>query len=174
MIIRGTDKINRTSLNLEIASKDDQILNTTSVNLIGKSGAHFWARFPTPTVPFKLKLKGKTKKNYDFERNAANIVHPSHAVLRVLYATKEFTVPLGGRDLVIFFVYNTGLTEFFDFKVKDSSTFNASVLRRAARVYTNRSGFFYARFSAKPTATAGQCVGDRYWANVQSHRQPHV
>ena len=155
MIIRGTDKINRTSLNLEIASKDGTVLGNTSVNLIGKSGDHFWARFPTPTVPFKLKLKGKTKKNYDFERNAGNIVHPSHAVVRVLYARNEFTVPLRGRSLVLFFVYNTGSKEIFDFKVKDSSTFNVSVYRPAVRVYTNRSGFFRAMFSAKPTATTG-------------------
>ncbi len=155
LIVRGSDKISGASLNLEILSKDDKVLNTTSVIPVGTSGAHFSVAFPTPTVPFKLKLKGKTKKNYDFERNSLNIVHPSRVLVRVLYTQSEFTVPIRGRSLVIFFVYNTDSTEIFEFKVEDSSTFDATVLRPQVRVYKNRSGFFYALFTAKSTATKG-------------------
>ena len=155
LIVRSGDKIYGTSLNLEILSKDDRVLNTTSVSPIGSSGAHYSVSFPTPTVPFKLKLRGKTKKNFDFERQSANIVHPSRAVIRVLYARGEFTVPLRGRAMVIFFVYNTGSTEIYDLKVKDSYIFNAFVLRSAVRAYKNLSGFFFVQFSAKPTATPG-------------------
>ncbi|KAL9985051.1 hypothetical protein ACROYT_G007408 [Oculina patagonica] len=155
LIVRATDKIRSTSLNLEILSKDDKVLIKTTVTPVGTSGAHFLASFSTPTVPFKLKLRGKTKKNFNFERNSANIVHPSRVLVRVLYARSEFTVPIRGRGLVIFFVYNTDATEIFDFKVKDSSTFSATVLRSAVRVYKNRSGFFYAMFTPKSTATSG-------------------
>lgn len=155
LIVRAADKIRGSSLNLELLSKDDKVLNTTSISPVGASGAHFSASFSTPTVPFKLKLRGKTKKNFDFDRNAPNIVYPSRALLRVLYARSEFTVPIHGRGLVIFFVYNTDSTEIFDFKVKDSPTFNAFIVRSAVRVYKNRSGFFYARFTANSTTTSG-------------------
>ncbi|KAL9985054.1 hypothetical protein ACROYT_G007411, partial [Oculina patagonica] len=141
LIVRATDKIRSTSLILEILSKDDKVLSNTTVTPIGTSGAHFMASFATPTVPFKLKLRGKTKKNFNFERNSANIVHPSRVLVRVLYARSEFTVPIRGRGLVIFFVYNTDSTEIFKFKVEDSSTFDATVLRPQVRVYKNRSGF---------------------------------
>ena len=153
--MRASDKIRSTSLNLDILSKDGKVLNTTSVSPVGKSGAHFSVSFSTPTVPFRLKLKGKTKKNFDFERSSHNIVHPSHALVRVLYARNEFTVPIRGRALVIFFVHNTGPTEIFDFKVQESSIFIASVLMPAVRVYQNRSSFLFVRFSAKSTATFG-------------------
>ena len=59
---------------------------------------------------------------------------------------------------MIFFVYNTGATEVFDLKVKDSSKFNALVLRSAVRVYKNRSGFFFVYFSAKSTSGAADNV----------------
>ena len=153
--MRASDKILSTSLNLDILSKDGKVLNTTSVSSVGTSGAHFSASFSTPAVPFRLKLRGKTKKNFDFERSSHNIVHPSHALVRVLYARHDFTVPILGRALVIFFVYNTGSTEVFNLKVKDSSIFTASVLFSALRVYQNRSGFFFVYFSAKSGATSG-------------------
>ena len=153
--MRASDKILTTSLNLDILSKEGKVLNTTSVSPAGKSGAHFSASFSTPAVPFRLKLRGKTKKNFDFERSSHNIVHPSHALVRVLYARNEFTVPIRGKTLVMFFVYNTGSTEMFDLKVKDSSIFTASVLISAVRVYQNRSGFFFVYFSAKSAAASG-------------------
>ena len=56
---------------------------------------------------------------------------------------------------MMFFVYNTGSTEMFDLKVKDSSIFTASVLISAVRVYQNRSGFFFVYFSAKSAAASG-------------------
>ena len=155
LIVKASDKIRDTSLSLEFLTEDGKVLSTTSVSPVGKSGAHFSASFSTPTVPFRLKLRGKTKKNYDFERSSRSIVHPSHALVRVLYARHEFTVPIRGRELVIFFVYNSAATEIFDLKVKDSSKFNALVLSSAVRVYKDRSGFFFVYFSAKSTATSG-------------------
>jgi len=151
LIVKASDKIDGSSLGLDLLSKDGKVLSTTSVSPLGTSGAHFSASFSTPTVPFRMKLRGKTKKNFDFERSSRNIVHPSHALVRVLYARHEFTVPVRGRELVIFFVYNTGATEYFKLEVKDSPKFNASVLYSTVRVYKNRSGFFYVYFSAKST-----------------------
>lgn len=170
LIVRASDKIRSTSLNLDILSKDGKVLNTTSVSPAGTSGAHFSASFFTPMVPFRLKLRGKTKKNFDFERSSHNIVHPSHALVRVLYARHEFTVPIRGRALVIFFVYNTGSTEMFDFKVKASSIFTSSVLSSPVRVYKNRSGFFFVYFSANSAATSGAADNVMVTATGQTSR----
>ena len=155
MIVRAANKIRGTSLKLEILSRDNKVLNVSSVHSVGKSGAHFSASFSTPTVPFKLKLQGKTEKNFNFEHDSPNIVHPGHALLRVLFARREFTVPIGGKGLVIFFVYNTAKTEFFKFQVKTSTVFNSSVSWPRVRVSQNRTGFFYAWFTAKSGVISG-------------------
>jgi len=155
LIVRASHRIRSTSLSLVILSKNGAVLNTTSVSPVGTSGAHFSASFATPTVPFRLKLRGRTKKNFDFERSSHNIVHPSHTLIRVRYASHEFTVPIRGSSMVMFLVYNTGSTEMFDLKVQESSIFTASMLMSAVRVHQNRSSFLIVRFSAKSTATSG-------------------
>ena len=153
--MRASDRIRSTPLSVDILSEDGTVLNTTSVSPVGTSGAHFSALFYTPTVPFRLRLRGKTKRNFDFERSSRNIIHPSHVLVGVLYTRGEFTVPIRGRELVTFFVYNTASPETFEFKVKESLVFDALVSIPAVRVHKNRSGFFFVYFSAKSTATSG-------------------
>ena len=156
MTVSTANKINGESLQLEILNGDNEVLNTTDVHsLPGKSGAHFSASFSTPTIPFKLKLRGQTKRGFDFERNSKALVQPSRVLLRVLYSSEDFTVPISGRGLVIFVAYNTGSTENFQFEVKDSTTFNSSVSLSSRRVFQNRIGFFYTWFTAKAAATRG-------------------
>lgn len=144
------------SLSLEILGEVGKALKTATVRPVGTGGAHFSASFITPSVPFKLQLKGKTKKNYDFERNSQSTVIPSHVVVRVLYARNEFTVPKSSYEYVMFFVYNTGATEVFDYKVKNTSKLKAQIYSRSsAVVFQNRLAFFAVRFTATPSAVPG-------------------
>lgn len=171
LIVRAVNKIQPASLNLDIVEEDGKVLSTASVLPVGTSGAHFSATFSTPTVPFKLQLKGKTKKNFDFERNSQHTVTPSHVVVKVLYARNEFTVPKSGNEFTMFFAYNTGATEVFDFKVKSTSNFKAQSSRSSARIYRDRLAFFSARFTATPSAVRG--AADRVLVTVTG-RTTHV
>lgn len=147
--------INSKTLKVDLISKDGKRLRTTDISPRGTSGAHFSASFTPPSVPFSLKLRGKTKKGYSFQRNSRNLVHPSHALIRVLYARNEFTVPRGGKGFVMFVVYNTGKTERFDIKVKDRLKYVARLRRTSITVRKDRKSFFSVTFKAPYSAAPG-------------------
>ena len=132
LTVAGANKINKTSLSLDLMSMDGRRLGRAAVIPHGSSGAHFSAAFSPPSARFKLKLKGLTKKDNSFERISHNTVHPSHALIRVLYARNEYTIPAGGSGFVMFVVYNTGATEIFDIKFSNSLIIHA---------FTSQSGF---------------------------------
>ena len=155
LTVAGANKINSKSLSLDLMSMDGRRLGTTTVTPHGTSGAHFSASFTPPSAPFKLKLKGKTKKGFTFERNSHNTVRPSHALIRVLYARNEYTIPAGGRGFVMFVVYNTGSTETFDIKVKDRLKYVARLRRTAITVRKGRKSFFSFTFKAPSSAARG-------------------
>lgn len=166
--IAGSNKINKNGLNLDFMSKNGRRLGTAAVTPRGTSSAHFTSSFTPPSVPFKLKLRGKTKAGYNFERTSRNIVHPSHALIRVLYARNEFTVPAGGRGFVVFVVHNTGPTEMFDIKVKD----RLKLVRRLRRSYIivrrDRQSFFSVTFKAPRSAVRGK--GDEVLATITGRK----
>lgn len=155
LTVAGADKISKTSLSLDLMSMDERRLGTAAVTPHGSSGAHFSATFTPPSAPFKLKLKGMTKKGYSFERNSHKTVHPSHALIRVLYARNEYTIPAGGSGFVMFVVYNTGATEIFDIKVKDRLKYVAHLRRTSITVRQGRKSFFSVTFKAPSSAPRG-------------------
>lgn len=155
LILREAGKVQTASLNLEIQSTDGKVLQTTPIKVIGTSGAHFSAAFPTPKVPFKLQLRGKTKNNFDFERSSQSTVNTSHVVVRALYARNEFTVPKSGYEFAMFFAYNTGATEVFDFKVRDTSNFKARPSRSSVLLRQNRKAVVTVHFTTTPSAVSG-------------------
>ena len=155
LTIAGVKKINDNSLSVDLMSKDGKRLGTTTTKPHGTSGAHFSATFTPPSVPFMLKLKGKTKKGLSFERYSRNPVHPSHALIRVLYARNDYTVPARGSGFVMFVVYNTGRTERFDISVKDRLKFAAPLRRPFITARKDRRNFFSVTFKAPSSASRG-------------------
>jgi len=155
LTVAGANTINKNSLSLDLISMDGRRLGTAAVTPHGSSGAHFSATFTPPSAPFKLKLKGMTKKGYSFERLSHNAVHPSHALIRVLYARNEYTIPAGGSGFVLFLVYNTGATEIFDIKVKDHLKYAAHLRRSYITVRQGRKSFFFVTFKAPSSAPRG-------------------
>lgn len=155
LIVRKADKLQAKSLSLAIVKEDGKVINTAPVRAVGKSGTHFSATFATPSVPFKLQLRGKTRKNFDFERNSQSTVNPSHVVLRVLYARNEFTVPKSGYEFAVFFVYNTGAAEVFDFKVVNTAAVKAPLPIKPKIIKRNRLAFFTVSFTATSLAVPG-------------------
>ena len=156
LTVTGANKINSGSLSLDLMSLDERRLDTTTVIPQGTSGAHFSASFTAPSVPFKLKLRGTTKKGNSFERNSHSTVHPSHLLIRVLYARDDYTIPAGGRGFVMFVVHNTGPTEVFDIKVKDRLKFVAHLRRNFITVRQGRTSFFSVTFNAPSSAARGE------------------
>jgi len=134
LTVAGANKINKTSLILDLMSMDERHLGRAAVTPHGTNSAHFSATFTPPSAPFKLKLMGMTKKGYSFERISHNVVYPSHVLIRDLYAKNEYTVPAGGGGFVMFVVYNTGATHIFDIKVKDRLKYVAHLRRTSITV----------------------------------------
>ena len=159
MIVREADKVQSSSLYLNILKEDGSVLRTASVRPAGtRTRAHFSATFVTPSAPFKLQLRGKTKKNFDFERNSKITIQPSHVMVKAIYSGSEFTVPKHTNELVMFLVYNTGVTEMFDVSVEGTSVFNAHY-QRSHLVYKDRLAFIDVYFSASPLAAPGTAEG---------------
>ncbi|KAL9960335.1 hypothetical protein ACROYT_G033781 [Oculina patagonica] len=155
LIVTEADKLDAMSLDVDLLSKDGNSLGKASAKPVGTSGAHFSASFTPPLVPFRLVLKGKTKKGNKFERSSHSIVTPSNVLIRVLYAKEEYTVPAKGNGYVMFIVYNNGPSEVFDVNVKDTEKFKASLLRPTITVRKGRTSFFSVSFTAKSPATPG-------------------
>ena len=159
MIVREADKIQLSSLYLNILKEDGSVLRTASVRPAGtRSKAHYSATFATPSAPFKLQLRGKTKKNFDFERNSKSTIQPSHVIVKAIYSESEFTIPKHTSESITFFVYNAGLTEMFDVSVDDTSVFNARY-QRSRLVYQDRLAIIYVYFTASPLAAPGTTRG---------------
>ena len=157
--MREAGKIQSSSLYLNILKEDGSVLRTASVRPAGtRTRAHFSATFVTPSAPFKLQLRGKTKKNFDFERNSKISIQPSHVMVKAIYSGSEFTVPKHTNESVMFLVYNTGVTEMFDVSVEGTSVFNAHY-QRSHLVYKDRLAFIDVYFSASPLAAPGTAEG---------------
>ena len=157
--MREAGKIQSSSLYLNILKEDGSVLRTASVRPAGtRTTAHFSATFVTPSAPFKLQLRGKTKKNFDFERNSKITIQPSHVIVKAIYSASEFTVPKHTSESVMFLVYNTGVTEMFDVSVEGTSVFNAHY-QRSHFVYKDRLAFIDVYFSASPLVAPGTAEG---------------
>lgn len=154
--VAGAEKINKNALHLDWTNNEGKRFGTVPLVPRGKGSAHFSASFTPPSSPFKLKLRGKTKRGYSLERSSRRIVHPSHALIRVLYAKNEFTVPAGGRGFVLFVVYNTGPTEKFDIKIKNTMGFVHNLRRSSILVRRGRKSYFSVTFRAGSAAKRGK------------------
>ena len=117
LTVAGNEKMDRSTLALDLLSEDGKRLGSAIVSPGRTSGAHFTASFNPPAVPFTLKLKGMTKKGYKLERLSHNVVQPSLFIIRVLYVSNEYTIPAGGRTFVMFRVHNNGPNDIFDIRV---------------------------------------------------------
>ena len=155
LIVRGAEKLQPSSLKLNILSTDGRPLHTTSLRQVGGDGVHFSASFPTPAEAFNMQLKGKTKKNFQFERNSQSTVEPSHVVVKLMYARNEFTAPKSSYEFAMFFILNSGATEKFKFQIKETVNFKAEYSASLITVYQNRYAVVRVRFIAKSSAVPG-------------------
>lgn len=112
-------KISKILLSFDLMSMDERCLGIVVVMFYGLSGVYFLVIFIFLLVFFKLKLKGMIKKGYSFECNFYNIVYLSYVLIRVFYVRNEYIILVGGSGFVMFVVYNIGVIEIFDIKVKD-------------------------------------------------------
>ncbi|XP_068757745.1 uncharacterized protein [Montipora capricornis] len=154
--VAGNAKINRNTLKLDLISEDGRRLTTATVTPRGRSGAHFSANFSCPAVPFALKLRGKTKKGYNFQRRSHNIVHPSNTLIRVIYARNDYTIPAGRSSLVTFLMHNNGPKETFDIKAKDRLKYVQHLRRSSITVRQRRTSFFSVVLKAPLSASPGK------------------
>ena len=154
--VAGAEKINKTSLSLDLMSMNGRRLRTAPVIPGGTGDAHFSASFDPPSVPFRLKLRGTTKKGHIFERYSRNIVHPSHALIRVLYARNEFTIPARGSGYVLFVIHNNGPTEIFDIKITDRLKLVHQLRRSSFTVRQGRRSYISVTFKAPSSAVRGK------------------
>ena len=168
LTVAGDEKINRSTLALDLLSEDGKRLGSAIVSPGRTSGAHFTASFNPPSVPFTLKLKGKTKKGYNFERLSHNVVQPSLFIIRVLYASNEYTIPAGGRTFVMFRVHNNGPPDSFDIRVKDNLNYFQYLRGSPVSVRKRSRGFF--SFIMRAPASAPRGKGDEVVVSATSRK----
>ena len=114
--VAGSEKLNTSSLRLEIITPEGARI--TDVTLQTTDNVHFTASFtPRTSQQFKLKLSGITRGGNTFERISRQKIKPSRALLRVRYASNDYTLPLGRVTFVHFQICNFGATEYFDVTV---------------------------------------------------------
>ena len=94
--VSGNEKINKKTLKLDLLRKVGALTVQALVSPRGTSGAHFTSSFDSTSVPFTLKLKGKTKKGYNFERLSHNVVQPSPFIIRDSTPETSIRSPLVG------------------------------------------------------------------------------
>lgn len=155
LIVRGAEKLQASTLQLYILGTDGRRLRSTRLRKVGRDGVHFSASFPSPTEAFKMQIKGNTKRNFQFERSSQSTVEPSHVVVKVLYARNEFTAPKSSYEFAMFLIINTGITEEFDFKIKETVNFEVRSSANTTMVYQNRQAVISVRFFAKRSAVPG-------------------
>ena len=153
--MRGAEKLQSSTLQLYILGTDGRRLHSTRLRRVGRDGVHFSASFPTPEVPFKMQIKGNTKRNFQFERSSQSTVERRHVFVKVLYARNEFTAPKSGYEFAIFLIINSGATEEFDFKIKETVNFEVRTSANTTMVYQNRQAVISVRFFAKRSAVPG-------------------
>ena len=153
--MRGAEKLQSSTLQLYILGTDGRRLHSTRLRRVGRDGVHFSASFPTPEVPFEMQIKGNTKRNFQFERSSQITVEPRHVLVKVLYARNEFTAPKSGYEFAIFLIINSGATEEFDFKIKETVNFEVRTSAHTTMVYQNRQAVISVRFFAKRSAVPG-------------------
>ena len=114
--VAGSEKLNTSSLHLELITPEGA--GISGVTLQTTDNVHFTASFtPLTSQPFKLRLSGITRGGNTFERISRQKIKPSRTLLRVKYASNDYTLPLGRVTFVHFQICNFGATEYFDVKV---------------------------------------------------------
>lgn len=155
LIVSGAEKLQPSTLQLYILGTDGRRLRSTRLQKVGRDGVHFSASFATPEVPFKMQIKGNTKRDVQFERSSQSTVEPNHVVVKVLYARNEFTAPKSGYEFAMFLIINSGATEEFDFKIKETVNFEVRTSANTTMVYQYRQAVISVRFFAKRSAVPG-------------------
>ena len=102
-----------------------------------------------------MQLKGKTKENFQFERNSQSTVEPSHVVVKLMYARNESTASKSSDEFAMFFIFNSGATEKFKFQIKETVNFKAEYSASLITVYQNRHAVVQVDFIAKRLAVPG-------------------
>lgn len=156
--VAGNEKINKRTLKLDLLRENGALIGQALVSPRGTSGAHFTSSFDPPSVPFTLKLRGKTKNGYNFERLSHNVVQPSPFILRVLRARNEYTIPVGRSTSVTFTLHNNGMYQGFDIKVKDRLKYFRRLRRSTVFVPRGRRSFFTFIMKAPSSAPRGKGV----------------
>ena len=158
LTVAGADKIRANTLSLELVdSKTGRQISKATVKPRGTTGAHFVSSFvPPPRSTFRLVLKGKTKRGYDFRRMSRNIIKPKTALIRITYARNDFTIPRGSRSFVVFVVHNVGPTEVFDIFIEDRLGFRVRKGRRSVLVRQGAKRMLSVWFKAPPGAELGK------------------
>ncbi|PFX21151.1 von Willebrand factor A domain-containing protein 7 [Stylophora pistillata] len=114
--VAGSEKLNTSSLHLQLITPEGA--GISGVTLQTTDNVHFTASFtPLTSQPFKLRLSGITRVGNTFERISRQKIKPSRTLLRVKYASNDYTLPLGRVTFVHFQICNFGATEYFDVKV---------------------------------------------------------
>ncbi len=114
--ISNVELLNRASLEVDILDRHGATLSS-GVKLQMLGGGSFEAKLLAPTQKFKIALKGRTKRNYEFKRLSNRFSEAQSAVMVVVSAGEEFTASVsGGGSKIIAYMYNQEDADQFTFQ----------------------------------------------------------
>ena len=157
--VAGAEKIKPSSLKLQIVTEDATVLTERGLTSKGSGAAHYTCTVKTPTVPFRLKLIGRTKKGSNFERSSRELIEPQTGVMRVYGATNDFTLGVGRprNESIILQIYNAGSKhETFDFTAKGNLGYPIHWVRPLVVVRPRGTGVAVLRLRATNPADIGK------------------
>lgn len=151
LLIPLKDRINTTSLKLQLVGKDGSTL-PAAIFLSGIT-----ATFNPPLVPFRFVLRGRTVGGFPFKRVSREIVQAKSILLRTMYTRNYLTIRQGKKTSAMFAIHNNGVGEVFDINVFSTlSGINHTLSRSRMTVRPYSRSYIRVVFTVDPKVSSGQ------------------
>ncbi|XP_031568684.1 von Willebrand factor A domain-containing protein 7-like isoform X4 [Actinia tenebrosa] len=155
--LAGNEKTRKNSVVLELITKYGKHIRDLQLTPDSR-GVRYTATFTPPSRPFKLKIKGTTKRGNPFERISRSIVEPKHVQLRVLHSANDFTLRRGTSSTVTFHLYNSAnVNKRVKINVKDRLGYARINGLKVRTIRRGRWAFFSVLFRTPMSAAIGTC-----------------
>ena len=153
--------VDQQTLEAELVTLEgDTVTTKKPISLTSKSkkGIRYSVKFYPPNETFKIKLKGKTKKEIPFKVSPIKPIKHKTLLVQIIYARNHNTVPKGRASYAVFAIENVGSDEVADFKSFGILGTVERLSRRMGRACKGRVASFSVTFRGSAKAAKGTTV----------------
>ena len=107
--VAGLESVRSDSLTLDVVDKTDRVIfSNLALQRNPAKSVIFNTTIRGNTKPFKLKLKGKTRRGFSFQRLSSTLVTPKAVHIRFLYSSEEFVLKRGQKTFITLEILKMG------------------------------------------------------------------